>query len=181
MGSTADSAMVCKTVGLAYVGSNPTGGAGPTGAAVPDVPGPRRPCRRWCLRWRGTTPWLGVPAHPRRAGRPGIHGCAVDGLAGTQGRRHRSRSRTVRADLAVTATAGSVYASRRAGEVPVTTRPAPGPPSAWNMRAVFPASGLTAPAREADPHGTPPARWTSHVPAMDLVFTRRADTSLLAW
>jgi hypothetical protein len=37
-------------------------------------------------------PIVGVPSHPRRADRPGIQDCAVDGMADPQGRGHRSRT-----------------------------------------------------------------------------------------
>jgi len=45
-------------------------------------------------------PKLGLPTHPRRAGRPRTHGRCFNGLGDPQGRRYRSRSRPRPPDLA---------------------------------------------------------------------------------
>ncbi len=63
-----------------------------------DDPAPGRPSAPWCWRWPGI-PRLGIPARPRRADRPGIHGRAVDGVADPQRRGHRSRAPASRAQL----------------------------------------------------------------------------------
>ena len=43
---------------------------------------------------------MGLPAHPRRADRPGVHARALDGVADPQGRRHQSGTSPIWADLA---------------------------------------------------------------------------------
>ena len=66
----------------------------------PGRPPVAQPVRALVLRMARENPTLGLPTHPRRAGRPRPPDRRVDGLEDPEGRRHRSRPAPVRTDLA---------------------------------------------------------------------------------